>query len=91
MEENKQQQFCYPVDKALEDLSDAMRFNRSLPEEVADTTATLCEVKGEREIVFVRGSAHMMRDRFIALFKARPELRIVVDSVLRDMYQIENR
>lgn len=80
-----------PVDSVLSQLIGADRQNRKLAPEVRNNSFTLSKGNDGLEMVVVNGSAHKMREAFIGLFKARPELRQVVQGVLNDMYRIADR
>ena len=80
-----------PVDKALSDLCAAVKSQKRLPTEYRNNSITVCSASGKDEAIIVNGSAHMLHDRFVELFKARPELRAVVQDVLNEMYQIADR
>ena len=81
----------YAVDRALEDLVAAVRFNATLPPECRNNVITLVKDPKRPEMLVVNGSAHMLEPLFIELFKKRPELRSVVQSVLNDMYMVVSK
>lgn len=78
----------YPVDKALEDVVAAVKFNNGLPPEMRNNVITVVKQEKRPEMLVVNGSAHMLEPLFIELFKKRPELRWVVQNVLRQMFYI---
>lgn len=81
----------YAVDRALEDLVAAVRFNATLPPEDRNNVITLVKDPKRPEMIMVNGSVQNLRPLLVDLFKARPELRFVVQSVMNDMYRVESR
>ena len=87
MLEEVREEVYSPVDPVLSELIGADKQNRKLAPGVRNNVFTLA--RGEKlDMVAVNGSAQNMRKPFIELFKARPELRQVVQGVLNDMYRI---
>lgn len=91
MEENMSNINCSAVGRALEDLVAAVRFNATLPPECRNNVITLVKDPKRPEMIMVNGSVQNLRLLLVDLFKARPELRSVVQSVLNDMYMVVSR
>ena len=90
MEENMSNN-NYAVDRALEDLVAAVRFNGTLPAECRNNVITLVKDPKRPEMIMVNGSVQNLRPLLVDLFKARPELRFVMQTVMNEMYRVESR
>lgn len=90
MEENMSNN-SYAVDRALEDLVAAVRFNGTLPPQARNNVITLVKDPKRPEMIMVNGSVQNLRPLLVDLFKARPELRFVVQTVMNEMYRVESR
>ncbi len=54
-------------------------------------TATVVVSKDDGRFIAVDGSAHMMEELFVELFRRRPELRSVVQDALNSTFWVEDR
>lgn len=67
-----------------------MEINESQTKAERKVHTSVVIVKDEDRFIALNGSAHQMEECFTELFKRRPELRSVVQSVLDKMFYIAN-
>ena len=67
-----------------------MEINESQTKQERKVHTSVIIVTDEDRFIALNGSAHQMEECFTELFKRRPELRSVVQSVLNKMFYIAN-
>lgn len=75
---------------AADDIGRLVRLNNSRKPELRVDTLT-SSFSDDGGFLVVCGSAHLMAENFKKFFKERPEFRVVVQDVLRDMYKVVDR
>ena len=85
---NVDELFRQTAEKNITTLAGSLIREMEINERKVHTSVVI--VKDSDRFIALNGSAHQMEECFTELFKRRPELRSVVQSVLNKMFYIAN-